>query len=350
MENPGSDNEFNLELERLLSDERKKSLYYTISVEKERQLIIDSFADHYVAMSLLDSVITFDDFLKDQEPNVSSENEDEDAPSELVSVLSELVRKDIEMYDVLADGEMQVSGNGIYLFYPEDGDMHELEMLEDGATLTGDVKWYSVADMISYEAYLHVRQSGEYIFDDIVTEVLGVWLVLDNVTLTNAVGETTFIGSASVPFSYPKLQFDKIIHQENDIVPDVEIAEIPIQAHFKSDFMLQVCNDIENDLNHNDYEGEEAHQVRAQHSDEVSIYMGIVDREEVFEIDAFTAVMQNGDQETLEGVSVQYLDPTIMNCNGTWRVVHAFSVLREDGRAAVAHILPEYLLSIQKKS
>lgn len=353
------DSEFDIELAQLFNEERKKEYYYLVSVEQERQAIISAFYDHYMSVAEFRDVTTVDDFLQ----NLTAENtelleqpadEDDDFLSPLATELNELIQKDIESYDVLLNGEMQVSGEGLYMMSPDEEGGSDVEILENGATMVGDIQWYSVAPMIPYELFLQTQRGDSFeqpSSDAIASEMPGVWLLMNNVVVTDSNGVTTNeVDQALIPLSYPSLRFHRVIRQEEAVtmdVQEVETEQVPVQEHFKSDFMREICNDIENDLNHNEYEGEEAHAVRAQHQNELAIYMGVVDHEAPLRLRAFSATLLDGNETELNDETVRYVDSVIMNIGGTWRVVHAFETTATDGTINIAHVLPEYIVSLR---
>lgn len=361
------DSEFDIELAKLYSAERKKEYYYLVSVEQERQAVISAFYDHYVSVSAFQDVTTVDDFLSSfdslvgeptgkLETSDDDDDDDDDFLSPIAAELNDLIQKDIESFDVLLDGEMQISGDGIYMVSPDEGGVPDVEILEQGATLVGDIQWYSVAPMIPYELFMRTQNDDNYeqpTSDDVTNEMPGVWLLMSNAVLTDENGaNVSEHEQVLVPLNYPSLSFNKVMRQKEALignVQDIDIEQVPVESHFKSDFMLEICNDIENDLNHNDYEGEEAHEMRARHQEELSIYMSGVDREALLCLSAFTATMLDGNEAELTQQAVHYVDTVIMHVNGTWRIVHAFETTPKDGKINIAHVLPEFMTEIRLK-
>jgi len=347
------DDDFEIELAKLYNEERKKEYYYLESVEQERQAIVMAFYDHYAAVSDFQEVQSVEDFLGKllHEESAEAPSEEDDFMTPITEELNRLIQADIEKHDVLLGGEMHVGGEGIYMHIDNDGN-NEVEVIENGSTITGDVSWYAVAPMIPYEAFMRMQRgddSGEPDFEDLPMDMPGLWLLMNNIAINDENGiQTGTLEQAMVPLSYPTMTFNKVIRQKDAVMEKVESEEVhlPVATHFKSDFMLEVCNDIENDLNHNDYDSQEAHDIRASHQSELGIYMTIVTREDFLKVTAFNAIMLDGNETELEAEQVRYMDPVIMKINDTWRVLHAFEVITKDGGFNVAHILPEHLLQI----
>lgn len=356
--------DFELELAKLYSAERKKDLFYLESVERERQAVLSAFYDHYASVSKLQDTLTLEDILSEATTGSAGSFKDDDSidddafVSPLAQELGELIQQDIQRHEVLLSGEMQVSGEGVYMFTTDRPEGTEdgmgTEILEDGATLTGDIRYYSVAPMISYDDFMRTQRGGDAESEALDVETPGLWLFMENVAVTNAAGVTTeTLDRVLVPLNYPSLTFNKVIRQSDSVMAEEaqpEPSQVPVVTHFKSDFMLETCNDMENDLNHNEYDGEESHRIRAQHQDELSIYMAIVDREAPLTLSAFSAILHDGTEVALADESALYLDPVIMKINDMWRVLHAFQLVSNEGTLRIAHILPEYLLAIRNKN
>ena len=359
------ESEFDLELKKFYSEERKKERFRVVSAEKERSAVLDAFFDHYRSSIELMGGMTVEDFLEEvNESAVDERNEfsqdDDEAVDELCSYLDMLSQQDIERYDTLLSGEMNVSGEGMFMFIPDTGDDSriggDVGIIEEGMEIIGDIKQYKVAPVFPQEALAQMEggESSSPADEVDVTglNVPGIWLQLENATLFDEMGGVVdTYEELMLPFGYTTLKFHKIIRQSDELAPAVkgESVRAPASTHFKGDFILEIYNDVENDLNHNHHEGEEAHAIRAEYQLELNKYMNGVDREAFLQLDASSAAMLDGSQRELSSARVRYIEPVIASANGSWRVIHAFEVYDSDNSIKIAHILPEDITSIDSK-
>lgn len=355
------DREFDLELEKLLSDERKKEPYGTESIKKELLAVVVSFYDHYRSLSEFEASASADDFLaKLLETHGENADDAEEFDSDLLGELDELIQSDLEKYPILLEGELSVKGEGIYM-YDVDNDVDqpgtEVEILEEGMTLTGEIQQYAVLPMISYEAFMRMQSADSYEHldqDDIVGEMPGLWVLLRNVTVRDEVGSDVYSHEqALVPLNYPSLTLEKIVRYSDSVAElasaEQEMEPIEVAAHFKSDFILELCNEIENDINYNEYTTSELRAAREDYQAELGIYMSMVDREEELVISVMNAIMMTGDQTSFTNQIARYSDPILMKVNDSWRVAHGFEMDTHEG-IHVVHILPEHLLEIKRRN
>lgn len=350
-----NDNEFELGLEKLNREERKKQQYYLESFEQGRRTIASIFNDHYTALSEFKDGVSVEDIVSFHELRTDDSQEEENS---LAKNLSTLINKDIEQSPDLISGEIHVSGEGMYMHSTSGSSSEhqdrEFALLEEGDALIGDIKYYSVAPIVSYEIYRHIQEGGDISDNDVDDKppvVLGVWIHITNATVQRREGcKEELIDEVFMPLEYPSLQFDKVIRHEDSVVQEKPIEmHIPVLVHFKNEFINEVCNNFENDLNYNEYTSEEHHALRAEYQSELDVYMGMVDRDEELVVSTHDAIMLMGGTKEFINQTAVYSAPIIISIRDTWRVVHAFEVQTTDG-VDVAHVLPEHVIDITSQN
>lgn len=348
------DREFNIELHNLLNNEAAKKRFY-VSVEEERTAVIDAFHDHYAALSVADEIDTVEDLMARIESTQKSRSpeEDEALHDEFIASLNECLQKDIEQHPLLLSGEMRVSGEGIYLPLPEPEDasdfIGEPEMLSDGTMIIGDIQFYSVESIVSYEQYKRItsNQDEDPIYEEIV-ETPGIMLYLENARVIEPdMQEERAVGDVVVPLTYASLVFEKVDHHAPEKKPQQSIEEpIDINEHFRSDFIRETCLNIENALNYNDYDIDEAQAEREYYQAELKVYMNAVDAQKPLSLSAFTARMLSGDYMELTEQKAYYLEAVLVKVGENWRVAHGFEIETKAGNN-IAHVLIEDIVDVR---
>ncbi len=341
-----NDKEFEQEVEQLNAVERKKQ---TESVEYARKAVIDAFNDHYYALSDFDGVFSVEDFLLGQASN-EDELEADDMSDPLIGHLTELMDAELDRYPQLNSGRVLVRGGGVYMYNtPYAVDEHEsfeLDLLEDGDSIVGDVRSCMVAPMIAYESYLHSQYGDSHARseDDSPPELPGLWLVLENATVESvSEAEIKKLDRVIVPLSYPSLRFEKADDEEYPIV------SAPVQAYFTSEFMNETYCTMENTLNHNEYTTAEHRTLREAYQAELEMYLRAVQKDAELIIDARDVAIAFQDTVDLVQQRVQYNMSVIVQHKGVWRVVHAFDIDTPDG-PLVGHVLTDKLDSITENT
>lgn len=364
-----NEGEFNIdsEFEALLSDEaqrkqsyeRKKLPFYAESVDAERDMLVEAFYDHYVSLSSPDSIETVDDFLAatqvsreyDTERDILDLDGDDSYDAGIVPALNDLLRKDVERCEVMASGELQVSGEGLYLFVPDLDTDADSGVFEDGATLIGDISQYAALPSIAYEDFLRMQNGEGNMWanrHDEPVESPSPWLLIKNAVLYDASGvQQAKYETAMVPLDYPSIHFKKVIRQEGGELGALEVEWVPLATHFTAEFMHTVYNDIENNLNHNRFDYDEFREEYEFLRKDIGVYMMSVDTEKDIYLTASEATLVDGMHAAFEGGVVQYIEPTIMKYENSWRVAHAFMMHTHDGGFNVAHVLPEHIVEIK---
>ncbi|MGH7218281.1 MAG: hypothetical protein ACREGE_02465 [Candidatus Microsaccharimonas sp.] len=340
------------------SYERKKLPFYVESVDPERTMLVEAFYDHYISLSSPEAIETVDDFLAATQVSREYVNEgdalnldDEDTyDSGIVPTLNDLLSKDVERYEIMASGELQVSGEGLYLFVPDNENDADSEVLEDGATLIGDISQYAALPSIAYEDFLRMQEGEGSMWanrSDDPVESPSPWLLIKDAALYDANGvQQMEYDMVMVPLDYPSLHFKKVIRQGGAEQESPRVEHVPLSTHFTADFILTVCTDIENNLNYNRFHYDEFREEYELLRQDIGVYMMGVNTEKDIHLTAVEATLVDGTQASLDGQVVQYIEPTIVKYEDAWRVAHAFMMHTEDDGFNVAHVLPEHISKI----
>ncbi|HWT39941.1 MAG TPA: hypothetical protein VN081_01535 [Dongiaceae bacterium] len=359
------DDDFEKAVAELVETERKKARdkepYYIESLEAERTAIVGVFNDHYESLSSLQGVETVEDLLAATDDGTNYFDDglggDDLSRNSLTLALDELIQEDIERVPALTSGEMHVGGEGVYMFEPDceenntDAQEFGCDILEDGAALIGDIGAYVVAPVIPYEAFRQTQEGSGFegpLYDDIGTDIPGLWVILNNVKLYDGSGcEIGRRDHVLVPMEYPSLHFGKVMRQGESLKKADEV-HVDVDVHFKGDFIREQFTIAENDLNYNDYSPEEHRECRHEHQSELGIYMSGVDPDEKLILSAFRSIAADGAERQLEEREAYYLEPVVIKPKGDWRVVHAFLVKNGD-QMSIVYVLPEDLLAIRRE-
>ena len=342
-------NEYDLDAayENLLRSERRKAPFYVEHIEKERQEIIDAFSDHSLTVHLADDAFTLETLLN---PPI-----DEEADSDRQLALEELLLKDIDAYEVLQGGEVQVSGEGIFMYDSEEFET-TTEVLSDGETIHGELYSFAVLPaFLSPEAFSAMQQTGQE--PDSVDGRLSVWAVLDHAVIYDGAGsEIHSTERILVPFSYPDLKFGKVIRRSfgmdahettYETLTDSEIETV--QELLTGDRFQQLCNDIENDLNYNLYDANELQMLRREYQGRLNEQIAAVSPDLLLRLSGDAQIVGD-DSLFLFDQEAQYSAPSIIKYPDSWRVVHTFNLVDPQGDTyAFAHIFPEAIHEIVLK-
>lgn len=316
----------------LLRVERKKSPYIPESIDFERAEIAEHFFDHCTTVyALFDSELTFDAL---QNATVSHEQEEK-----IIEALTRAIQGEVERIPELCEGEMEVRGVGAYWYESEREDFEPaFEDLEESEILIGDIGGYYVAPS-------EENQGGS---------LPTIFVKLDNATVSDATGmEVKSVESVFVPFLEKRLMFSKV-HRRND---EASLApkeperdkELEITTRFTGELIRDFCNDIENDLNHNEGWDEAEHfENRAEYQAQLDIFMEAVDKEAPLLLDLSSCISMNGEVIDFGTDVVKYLDSVIIEVSNTWRVVHGF-ITENDAKEItnIIHVLPEHIKKIE---
>lgn len=350
--------EFNTEVEKLYSRERKKEYYKVESVEAKRLALLSAFYDHYIAVSSFQEISTVDDFLATITESRNQNTTSRGLPSEqLITELGMLMQPEIEKYPVLHEGEMRVTGEGLYFCIPQSENVSEDESdeslgeLELGDELIGDIKGYSVESMPSYEAFRSLQDHYPFDrpnYDDITPEAPSLLLHMENVLVVKAGGvKTELEGEVVVPINYPSIDIDKVIRISKTVreLKQEQEVQVEVITHFKSDFISATCDSMENTLNYTNLTPEQERETRERFQEELKAYMKVVDKDRKLSLSAFNAILASGDEQELDDVEVVYDIPVFIKNNDTWRIAHSFLSYDTD-KPLVAHVFPEDIVDV----
>ncbi len=345
-------NEFDpdTELQDLLRQERAKEPFLLESIEPERRQLLEALYDH--AMAVYES--------RDEEISVEAilEADSSTDDSEVTRQLDQLIQYDIARFETIIDGEMQVSGEGAYLQVVEaedDKDIDSLiQFLGDGDVVRGDIVKYTVQPIFPYEEFQKAKNNNysEAPAQGYRDDPAGLSVVLENAALYDTSGnEVATLGWVLAPMVYPSLVFDRVLRQfsgntETGAVPESEIDVSDILA---GGLFQEHCNDIENDLNRNEYSADEFKAQYDLQMEALARYVAAVDTERVLSLSATGTNTLSGASVELNDSAVNYDAPTIIRHNDDWRVVHGFSLVTDDMDDAMmpVHVLPENIQTVR---
>lgn len=338
-----SEFDIDAEYENLLNAEKQKTPYIE-SLERERSELIALFREHVVAVCLSESDFSLEQI--EVQP-VEAEEREEDFYTEL----DELVTKDISRFEGLLDGEMQVSGEGVYIL-DFDGEGYPVEELALGEKIRGTVDIYGVAPLVNSDT------SGDGTNFSGMPEI---WVTLNDATLFGKNTEDIRPkGRMLIPLSLPSLKFGKVIRQFSEVAPNaIEVSKIipeelpptpkdsDIREQLAGHMFQERSNEIENDLNYNDYDKIEDLQVaRRMYQAEINLYVADIEPEEELSLTVTGAMLPMGGTVDIVMQKAYYNGPTIMKFSNSWRIVHGFSVCSGNtGEQQLVHVYPETIIS-----
>lgn len=262
----------------------------------------------------------------------------------------------IEAASTLVPGDcMRIGGEGFYLHSTSDApqDTPVLDgqaMLDEGATVTGDFASYAVdACMLSYEQFTRIDDGTEPHFDETPT----LWMQLDAAVVRNQYGEEVRYDSLAVPLFFDSLRFEQLVPRDELLAPNIEAPrEAPrsqnVLASLRGPIFQELCNDIENDLNHNEYEPGELIDLRRTYHEQLIEKTADIPFDAPLSLWAQDAEEPQGGIRFVMGERVYYAGPTIIKYPSAWRVVHGFSLVNEsEETVSLVHVLPENIQSAE---
>lgn len=324
---------FDKEIAALFREERRKESVHHESIQPELAEVVEAFYGHVAAFESLEQDWTVEEITQGVKPSLDLE--------ELAGAVSELLRQDVERidrHDDLLIGEVHVSGSGDYMYFQEDGDERGDdtfavgEALQPGEYIIGEIDRGSIAPLPESDTLtlaLHIKEATLY--DAAGSKVAlfeeGVIIRIDN----------SFLSVKKVRYNTPTG-----LAREQDTFkrPDAGIF-------LKGSFLQEICNDIENNLNRNDYPPEEHFQVRAEEQAQLSaIIESQIGQDAQFLLSAHNAVLLDGTfLESLERQTATYNGSTIIEYQGSWRIVHGFDIYEGETKRVI-HVLPEDIETI----
>jgi len=349
------DYDIDAEIAKLLStasqeqeSSREGDAYYTESLEEERQRIVAAFFDHMIAVEMqINGEMTEDDLFEQKKTGYDQD---------FIDQVYELLYKDLQRNEVLLSGEMKLTGTFPYMPYSEQY-WSDAGIIEDEAYLVGKVNRYLIGPMVSYARFMDI-QNG--IFEntddadddeDAVHDVLGVWVVMSDVEVTEATGYHKTHEVILAPMTFPSLTMEKVMRLSNALPTELDTTPQPLnlEVHFKGDIFQEMCNIMESSLRYDEREGEELHTDRAEYQEQLEEHMKAVDQDELLRISTLKATDFDGAQTSLDDQEVLYTQTTLMHIDGEWRVVHGFFVLNDEGEPGrLVHVLPENIYAIRR--
>lgn len=355
-----NDNEFQLEIENLMREERKKEPFYLISLRGEQQKLIELFESHYETLSQLKGASDIDSFLS----SITAADTDSvrvDINEDLYSEINELVHRDLERYLQLLEGELLMRGEGLFLYDPdiqeEFGEQPvsaEVYALEKDMAVSGEFSHFTVAPMIPYEIFhkIHKFDTFDELDDeDLVSEMPGLWLALKNATVNDASGfELESCEMVLVPMNYPTMRLHKVVRQGEPVGTSKKTPEgkAPVITHLQSGFIKGVFSDKENDLNYNDYNQEEFEAARELHKQEIGVYMSAVEQNVPISLFASDSYDVNGSSFGPISEIALYRDSSFIKISNQWRVAHQF-VIGSDNIKMALYVLPEDISPVDQE-
>lgn len=353
--------DWDAELWQLLETEQQKDQDHTLpeseaygkmSLKEERAEILEAFYDHAMTVSSLEENELNVEYIVHAKPRDNLEA--------IADEVNELLQSDLERRAELLSGEVEV--RGIFPYFPEpDTDEYEAhdQVLLEGESLRGTIAGYRVAPMWSHGTFI----ANEQLSDDDATvrekrpdqKELGICMMLQNASVIEPGGvEIATYETLLVPFSYPVVEIDKIIRHATKKSSESKAPSEPLNLlmHLKGYIFLDLSNDIENDLNFNEYTPQEIYQKHFEAQSQLKAFMGSVDLNEVLVVSAELATSFDGEILQLEEREVFYDQATVVKEGAFWRVVHGFTVIDYEGtkRNKPVHILPENLKTIRRKT
>ncbi len=321
-------NEFEIEMalqDMLHTEERKLPSAYT-SLEPERFEVLTSFQDHIIAVDMPAEELTVDALFAP--PKSTDTFYDDTIEVSREDLLTEFIRKDIESQPALTGGELRVSGEGFYYFTSEErGD--DGETLSDGDTLHGYIEQYTVQPMPT-QAYLQRLEREDISEQDreptLFDESDGIWVTLSDAVVFDQNGfELRSHDVVIVPFSYPGLSFHKIERQTTtQLAPEANRRVDTITLLLGNDFSER-CSQMENDLNFNNYSGEELVERSLEHQEALDAHTAQADKERVLLL-SYVEPLDISEKDYIEKEAlVRYRQSLLcQDSDGTWRVQHCY--------------------------
>lgn len=314
-----------LEFQNMLRQGAEKKEEYSWSVEIERRKLVDSFYAHRQSLDSFYGFGTSDDGWSGQDDEIV--------------MLEELVQADVIGYEMPQHGDMEVSGNGTYMFDTIEATTL-VSSLSDGETIRGEIDRYAVAPMIK------INEDGRD-----TSELAPVpWVLLKNAVVRTADGEPIeTCENVLVPLTESELHFDHIRRvgdelKNSEVVGDFEVQGLieteeivvavgieDVTYDFRSHDLEQLRNDIEADLNYNEFTADELLQARREYQAELNGVMRDVITDDKLIVSINDAQIVTGGTTDLIGKDVYYNGPTIIHVYDIWRVMHGFTVLDENG-------------------
>ncbi len=342
-----SEYDFDAELAALLKSEslgakdskedQPKQASYHEKLDEERNVITKAFHDHILRVHTFNEDITLESMF---------DIPDEASNEELYGQLTELIQEDIKKIGTLQDGEVYVTGIGPFMISPgedEDDERVPVEMLEGEDSITGTFDRFAVAPLVELD---------EETSDLEVKEIPELWICLKNAQVMNSSGFVQYeYEEVMIPFTKKDLSFYKVIRTDTAALVENKpvFPERNVKEQFTGELFRQVCNDVENDLNLNKYDMDEMHRHREEHVYELRMHTDDIEPDELFEITIENAKFLTTDEtKSFKNRNAYYDQPAIVKIEGSWRVVHGFSIADDEGGELIlVMVLPEDIKDIK---
>ena len=331
--------DFDVALEDMIRELKEKQPFYLESMQREQDMITADFHEHLIATIEL----TQGSFYDAKFPDTAS-----DEYEELSGSLIESMQRSFEKVPHILNGEVRISGEGVYV--TTESDNEGIEILEPGWALQGTITQYLAAPML-------ITTDGEFAPNVTQDSLPDLFLLAKNVTLFNEDGEKEgSFEQIHISFTRKTFDFRKIIRHPliNAPVEQQEVAPRQLIALFRGGEFRDFCNEIENYLNFSDDEDESLQQQHIRAHEQLIAKTQEFDMQEGqrFVIQA-TETLDNpmSDVQLDDNSVVEYLEPVICEVGDTWRVAHGFWICNDENDCTtVVHILPEDIQSIRSIS
>lgn len=306
--------------------EKKKSLFEYDSLQSVIQRVREHFFEHMKGFQPFDSPL-----------DVQEIGEDDGEEYDEYSLLNELVQTDLmNGYLELREGELQISGKGTYMLDTLDGPATCL--LDDDEVLFGTIDGYFVAPLIVIDENDEPKET-----------VPAIWMMLNDADVRSADGEPRLSSDRMmVPITVDGFIFKKLVDDESEASSEelssdeFDIGIVDVKYDFCGHDFQQLCNDIESDLNYNEYEADDLQARRREYQPALSQHMEFIEDDDKLIISVKDAQIPTGGTVDLVCQDAYYNGPTIIKMYNTWRVVHGFTTLDEDEQPSqMIHVYPE---------
>jgi hypothetical protein len=237
----------------------------------------------------------------------------------------------------LVVGDIHLSGTGEYAYLPEDISAKTVDNIE--------------AELVAFEEL----EEDEYMRGELKPGSIHVGIENDTLIVVAHIQEAVLYDSAGTPrLSFEEgvtvrldskvFRFNKVIYQNRGSeVSDSAAKKVETATFLKEGSILQeVYNDIENDLNRNEYTDTEHFQARAEAQAQLGQIIDeyISEDRQLFLTTGKARFLLDGEEVVLRQQPATYLEPIVGQHEGSWRILHGFEIF--DGEhLRIVHVLPE---------
>lgn len=331
--------DFQAELENLLNDEQRRverersPRIYLESLEPERRRVVDVYnAQHMGAVGIFEDV-TFEHFNATVDTRMLYDKNE---------AISNVVMAELESHEILHEGEVQFSGNVMLVDYQNEDGLPQHLSLTSGDVVRGEIDGYEIVSLVA---------------DDKVTvdhtEMPGIWANLTNVNAYLVGGEIVHLSEVQVKINNPGVMMHRVVHETEDMLRGTSErqSEIDYKELLSGDVFRDFCNDLENDLRHNEYEADEIAVIRHEQQVQINEMLASMSQDERYLLSAHNVTPMVRDKvfSITERVAY-YSGTTIVNIYGTYRVAHSFNLVNESEEQMMVYVFPESIQAIERQT